>query len=290
MALKSRTRSTRLLVVTLVAVSLLTITVDYRQGDSGPLAAAGSAALAIISPLQEAVSKVTHPIGNFFSTLTHLPSIRAENERLRNRVADLEALIGVSTSSEDRVKELENLLQIQASLGSNVETTGALVIANGVSNFEWTVTINKGTDAGVKIDMPVVTGGPDATTARLIGHVVKVGPYSSIVQLIIDPDSAVAGRLQQSRQTGILTGQGSADLRMSLVDASTPVAAGEPVETAGYRIPGVASSLYPPGIVIGIVSRVLEDPAALEKFVTVRPAVDFASLDYVLVVLSSGPG
>ena len=52
MALRNRTRSTRLLVVILVSVSLLTITVDYRQGDSGPLAAVGSAALAIISPLR----------------------------------------------------------------------------------------------------------------------------------------------------------------------------------------------------------------------------------------------
>ena len=118
----------------------------------------------------------------------------------------------------------------------------------------------------------------------------KVSPDYSVVQLIIDPDSAVAGRLEQSRQTGILTGQGGADLRMGLVDASTPVGPGEQVMTAGYRIPGVASSLYPPGIVIGTVSRELNDPAALEKFVTVRPAVDFASLDYVLVVLSSGSG
>ncbi len=290
MALRNRTRRTRLLVVTLVSVSLLTITVDYRQGDSGPLASVGSAALAIIGPLQEAVSKVTHPIGNFFSTLTHLPSIRAEKERLLSQVADLQAQIAIVASNEDRVKELENLLQIQASLGKNVRTTGALVIANGVSNFEWTVSINKGSSDGLKIDMPVVVGGVDTTTARLVGHVVKVSPDYSIVQLIIDPDSAVAGRLEQSRQTGILTGQGGSDLRMGLVDASTPVTPGELVTTAGYRIPGVASSLYPPGIVIGTVSRELDNPAALEKFVTVRPAVDFASLDYVLVVLSSGSG
>ncbi len=290
MALRNRTRSTRLLVVILVSVSLLTITVDYRQGDAGPLATVGSAALAIIGPLQEAVSKVTHPIGNFFSTLTHLPSIRAENEHLRGQVADLQAQIAIVASNEDRIKELENLLQIQASLGKNVQTTGALVIANGVSNFEWTVSINKGSSDGVKVDMPVVVGGVDTTTARLVGHVVKVSPDYSIVQLMIDPDSAVAGRLEQSRQTGILTGQGGSDLRMGLVDASTPVAPGELVTTAGYRIPGVASSLYPPGIVIGTVSRELDNPAALEKFVTVRPAVDFTSLDYVLVVLSSGSG
>jgi len=58
-ALRSRARSTRLLVVALVSISLVTITVDYRQGDDGPLAALADAALVVISPLQEALSKIS---------------------------------------------------------------------------------------------------------------------------------------------------------------------------------------------------------------------------------------
>jgi cell shape-determining protein MreC len=58
--------------------------------------------------------------------------------------------------------------------------------------------------------------------------------------------------------------------------------------TAGYRIAGVSQSLYPPNVLIGTVSRVLPDDAALEKFITVRPAVDFSTLNQVLVVLSGG--
>jgi cell shape-determining protein MreC len=59
--------------------------------------------------------------------------------------------------------------------------------------------------------------------------------------------------------------------------------------TAGYRFGGLGS-LYPPNILIGIVSHVISDETALEKQVTVRPAVDFSSLSLVLVVLSGGPG
>ena len=43
MALQRRTRSTRLLVVTLITASLVTITVDYKEGSSGPLAELGRA-------------------------------------------------------------------------------------------------------------------------------------------------------------------------------------------------------------------------------------------------------
>ncbi len=284
MALPNRARSTRLLVVTLVAISLLTITVDYREGDRGPLAAVGRAALTMVSPLQEAVSKVTHPIGNFFSTLVRLPSIRAENERLRDRVAQLEEEVSTTTADQNRLHELEALVGVQESLGPQVRTIGAPVIAKSISNFEWTVTIGKGSDDGVRVNQAVIAA------AGLVGHVVRVAPNSAIVQLILDPDSAVAGRLDVSGATGLISGQGDHDLQMGLVDTSTEVHAGERVVTAGFRIEGAQQSLYPPGVLIGTVSRVLPSDASLEKFITVSPAVDFSSLDIVLVVLSDGSG
>ncbi|HZD81225.1 MAG TPA: rod shape-determining protein MreC [Actinomycetota bacterium] len=285
MALPNRARSTRLLVVALVSICLATITLDYREGDHGPLAAGGRAAITVIGPLQETVSKVTHPVGNFFSTLVRLPAIRRENELLKERVAALESQIGTAVSDERRLHELEALLDVQQSLGPNVRTVGAQVIANGASNFEWTITIDKGSSDGVRVDDPVVAAGK-----QLVGHVVRVGPDASMVQLLVDPDSAVAGRLETSGKTGLVTGQGNQDMRMGLIDTTTDVQAGEQVVTAAYRIPGVAQSLYPPGVLIGTVSRVLPDEAALEKYITVSPAVDVSSLDIVLVVLPDGGG
>jgi rod shape-determining protein MreC len=284
MALPNRARSTRLLVIALVSISLVTITVDYREGDHGPLASLSRDALAVVSPLQEAVSKITHPIGNFFSTLVRLPSIRAENEQLRSRVAELQGELSTITADENRLHELEQLFGVQESLGPNVHTLAAQVIANGVSNFEWSITIGKGSTDGVKVDQAVLA------PAGLVGHVVRVAPDSAIVQLMVDPDSSVAGRLDVSGTTGLVSGEGDQDMRMGLVDPTTEVQAGERVVTAGFRIPGVAQSLYPQGILIGTVSRVLPDEAALEKFITVSPAVDFSGLDIVLVVLSGGSG
>src|SRR5947208_1254565 len=89
MALQRRTRSTRMLVITLVTASLVTITVDYKQGSSGPLAELGRAALSVISPMQDAVSKGFRPVSHFFSALADLPSLRAKNEQLRNEILRL---------------------------------------------------------------------------------------------------------------------------------------------------------------------------------------------------------
>jgi rod shape-determining protein MreC len=283
-----RTRSPRLLIVTLVCASLVTITVDYREGDDGPLAAAGRATISAIAPMQEAVSEITHPIGSFFSTLVRLPSIRRDDAELRARIAELEAQQATYLALLDRVEQAEDLLDVRRTLGEDAETIGAEVIANGVSNLEWSIEIDKGSDAQVRLNDPVIVG--DATGARLVGHVAKVTGNASIVQLIVDPESHVAVRLPEAGVTGLLSGQGSQDMRIELIEEVVPVEATDAVVTASFSIQGVGESRYPPGILVGSVSRAVPTDAALEKFITVRPAVDFSSLDLVLVVLSDGSG
>lgn len=278
MALRSRARSTRLLVVGLVSISLATITVDYRQGDEGPLAVAGRAALGFVSPIQEAVSKVTRPIGEFFSAVAELPSLRDENQRLRDELERVRTQLALTVSDQARLERLEQVLGLTKAL--NPESVAAVVIANGLSNTEWVITIDKGTDDGIREGMPVVTPG-----GALVGSVVRSAAGSSDVQLIIDVDWRAWSRLVGSRDTGILRGMGDADLRMDLLDPGLDVTADEQVVTAGYEIQG-EKSRYPPGILIGTVSREFEDPAALEKFVTVRPAADLSSLEFVLVLLT----
>ena len=89
MAIRQRTRSARLLVVTLVAASLAIITVDYRGGDDGPLDSVGEAISSALAPMQRAVSGVVQPVSNFFSSLAELPSLTARNAELERQVQDL---------------------------------------------------------------------------------------------------------------------------------------------------------------------------------------------------------
>ena len=57
----------------------------------------------------------------------------------------------------------------------------------------------------------------------------------------------------------------------------------ESVFTLGYEVEG-QPGLYPPGLLIGTVSRAFSEPDSVETFVTIRPAVDFSTLQYVLVL------
>ena len=273
MAIGRRTRSTRGMVILLVVASLVTITVDYREGSGGPLSKLSDAVQSVIVPMQDAVSKVTHPIGAFFSALAHLGSNAARIKRDEQRIQTLVRERAQYRTALIELQKLQDLLGVKKSFA--FETTGADVIASGVSNFEWTVTIDKGSSDGIRKDMPVLSA------QGLVGKVVQVTPLGSKVLLIVDPGSSVASRLSVSQETGLVQGQGRSDLKMSLVDQSTPVAMGEGVETSSY-----SGGLFPAGIPIGTVSRVATDPATGEKDIGVRPFVDFSKLDVVLVVTS----
>ncbi len=267
--------------VSLVAASLTIITVDYRAGERGPLAAAGQATSTAIAPLQRAVSNVVQPISNFFSSLGDLPSLASRNRALERQVEELKAAQQLNAELAKRIETLEGMLGLEAILRRPI---AARVIArSGVSNFEWTITIDKGSDHGIEVDMPVVTGASDGP--RLVGKVVRVTPISSMIQLLIDRDFAVAGKLSTSQEAGMVEGRGEEDLQMDLLAPGIQISETEPeaVFTLGFEVEG-QSSLFPPDLLIGTVSRAFSEPGSVETFVTVRPAVDFSTLQYVVVI------
>jgi rod shape-determining protein MreC len=279
-AIRQRSRSARLVVVSLVAASLAIITVDYRAGKEGPLAAAGRATSSALAPMQRAVSNVVQPVSNFFSSLAKLPSLSQHNGELQRQVDDLKTAQQENQELSRRIESLEQLLGLQSVTS---HTIAARVIASGVSNFEWSITIDRGSVDGIQDDMPVVTGASDGP--RLVGRVIRVTPISSVVQLIIDRDFAVAGKLSTSQEAGLVMGRGENDLRMGHLRPGIQVSETEPesVFTLGYEVNG-QRGLYPSGILIGTVSRAFSEPDSVESSVTIRPAVDFSTLEYVLVI------
>lgn len=278
MALYSRPRNTRLLVVSLVMISLLTITIDYRGGQNGPFEVAGRGALQVVGALQGTVSKVLHPVGAFFSGLAHVGSLRSENTKLKAELEAAQRKTGLAVTLQRQVDSLEKLIGLKSAL--KLKGQAARVVGESVSNFEWSVTISVGSSAGVRLNMAVVSGD------GLVGHVVEVAPNTSKVQLIIDPDSAVAARLSSSGERGLMVGQRNNPLRLDLVDTTADVQPGEQVVTSGYTVSG-EHGLYPPEIPIGIVSHVFPRPGSLNTTIEVAPAVDFSALDFVLVITGS---
>jgi rod shape-determining protein MreC len=276
-----RARSTRLLVIGLIFTSLVTITVDFRGGEQGPLAAVGRLGSSIVAPLQEGVSALFRPVGSFFSNLFRAGSIAQENAQLRAQLDAFTSRVQYQHALEAQILALQGQLGLAEDL--ELESFGATVIGGSFQNFEWTIQIDKGSDDGVFEDMAVVTG------EGLVGQVVKVTDSASTVRLIIDHRSSVAVRLGSSRTLATLHGQGEGELRLTLTDVNAQIELDDSVVTATFRVDGVEEGTLPPDIPVGVVSQVVPDPTGFSgPQVFVRPAVDFATLEFVSLVRPAG--
>ncbi len=271
-----------MLVVGLVAASLAIITLDFREGDSGPLAAMGRAAQAFMAPLQEGVTTATRPVGDFFTGLAHLPSLARENQDLQRQLQELRARAATADATAERLAQVSDLLGLKEHLYPT--SVPGVVIANGYTNFDYSITIDVGANQGIKPGQPVVTG--TVGSPLLVGIVTSVTPISADVELIIDRDWAAAGQLSTSKVIGLVSGQGDQDLKLEDVPLGTKFPTGDQPEyvfTVSYEAAG-HQGLYPSGLLIGQVSKVYESDNALSDQVSVSPVVDFASLEFVLVL------
>lgn len=152
------------------------------------------------------------------------------------------------------------------------------VIAADLNPYQRYITINAGSQHGIKRGMPVVGGG-----FGLVGRVGLVNDTTSQVQLIDDPNSFVNVILSNSRATGVVTGGRSGGLRLQNVSQTEAVAPGDLVLTSGL------GRALPPALPVGQVEKVTSTNSQLFKEATLRPAVDLNHLEAVLVITSSIP-
>jgi rod shape-determining protein MreC len=196
---------------------------------------------------------------------------------LSEKNRELRRALRTSELARNRAAELDDLLRTAGA--GRYRVVPAQVIAIGAAqSFSWTVTIDAGRSDGIRPDMTVINGD------GLVGRVKTVGPVTATVLLIIDPTSAVGVRMEKSMEVGISSGQGKGNhgaLSLQLLDGQSSVAAGDRLVTFGSR----SALPYVPGVPVGEVSGVERSLGTLTRTATVRPFVDFSSLDLVAVVV-----
>jgi rod shape-determining protein MreC len=149
------------------------------------------------------------------------------------------------------------------------------VVSGPRSNFSHAVEIDKGSDDGIAVGMPVAAG------AGLAGRVTQVTHGSATVELLTDPDFRVGVRLATTGDLGTARGQGRDEPLAvdSAINPRTQIPAGTGVVTSG-----VDRSAFPPGIPIGTVASTREGSGGLALDLVVDPLVDVDNLSYLTVI------
>lgn len=262
-------RRVRTLFAGLMLTALVLVTLDAR----GPVEAPRGTATAALEPLGSPLARALQPVRDLDDAVRDLLATRGENRRLRAENEELRARRASEQDLLRQVEELRALVGLRDGLG--LETVAARVISVTPSNFEWTLTIDAGTDDGVRRGMAVVSGD------GLVGRVLVVTSDAARVLLVIDPNFSVAARALGGDGLGVLDGRGSEPLRFSPLDARLPAEPGDELVTATF--PG---SAIPAGIPVGLLTAREDSDSRLRASYAVSPYVDAAALDHVLVVVA----
>jgi len=258
------------LAVTLGQILLVSAQVNSKSG----VPVIESVTFGIFSEVQRGLSGGFLGIRSVWTGYIGLRHVKAENDALKRDLAAAQVVVQEQRALVDRTRGLENLLGLRQQLKLN--TVAAEIIGAAAAPDFRTLTIDKGTRDGVRADMSVIA------PAGVVGRLVVPSLRSAKVQLLIDRNAAAGAIIERTRAQGVVVGGGDDRLRMEYVSEVFDIVVGDVVVTSGI------DGIYPKGFVIGQVESI-ERSGGSYKRITIKPAVDFRSLEEVLVVLTPTP-
>jgi rod shape-determining protein MreC len=256
---------------TVAVVCLLLLTLQMR----GHIAGASDALAVVTTPVQSVLARINRTAVGLWSTYRDWKNVRAENLRLREESQELRvaALRVDETVTENR--RLRRLLALKEAMP--LATLSGEVIAREWGGWVRSLTVNRGRADRVARLTAVI--GPDG----LIGRVVDVRPSASIVQVLTDPNSTVGAHAVRTRTQGIVEGDPRGTVRFKyMARDGSGIQVGDLIVTSG------AGGLAPRGIPVGRVRAIDDRGSALFHYAQLAPAVDFARIDEVLLIVGEG--
>lgn len=195
--------------------------------------------------------------------------LKTENEELKKELTDYEII-----KNENKIlKEQLNLKEKYP----EYKTVSAEIIMQDTSSWYEALVINQGSSSGIKEGMTVIAD------KGLVGYVKEVSSNTSKVLCIIDPGNSVSSRISKTREAVIVRGElglkDNSQMKLKYVPSQVDLTVGDIIETSGL------GGIYKKGIKVGEIEEVVTEQNSLETYAIIRTAVDFDTLEYVVVVI-----
>lgn len=266
----------RLTIILIIFLLLLSLTIAsfVNQGSNSWL---GRSIERVTTFVQEPVSDTGRGITTTIRGFFQFRSLMTENRELKEENAELKREVIEQTLSQEDLAELRDLssaLNFDNPKDNYSHVTGNVIAMDG-SYWYRIFTINIGSEKGVHKNAVVVNAD------GLIGRVLEVDQDWSKVISLIDENNDVSFQVfRDLKLLGILSGDGEGGITGYMLDEDASVIEGDVLITSGME-------LYPQGIPIGKVSRVVWDEDALLRTVEIDPAVNFTNIQKVTAIIST---
>jgi rod shape-determining protein MreC len=229
----------------------------------------------LLAPVQKCVKEGVNYSSGLWDKYVALIGTHEENKRLK---AEINRLVIENSRQREVISTFERIQKmLKARDYAGGDYLAAQVIGRDPTGWFMSVIIDKGKNSGIKESMPVVNAD------GVVGQIVSVSYRYSKVLLLIDQNSAVDCIIERSRDSGIVKGISSEKCSLDYVLKTSDVRPGDIVVTSGL------DRVFPKGNHIGKVIEVMDAPGGLFKDIKIKPSVDFARLEEVLVILREDP-
>ena len=229
----------------------------------------------VITPLRTGVSHLRDQAEQLYSYMFEYEALAAENEALKEKLAQMEdeARRADAVSREnDRLRELAGLLDDH----EDYVVQEAYIIAWNSGDWSNTLTINRGSAAGIEPNMCVIT-----SNGQVIGLVQEVGPNYAIIKTVLDSSLEISATIASSGYSGMVKGnyvEGNENyLRMDYLPSSAVIRNKDQVVTSG-------SIVYPKGLILGYVVDAGFGDTGVAKFAVLEPAADIDTLEQEFII------
>jgi rod shape-determining protein MreC len=265
----------------LVLLSLVLITVYFREPAGGSLHGVQSTGATVLRPFEIGANRVAAPFRDTYGWFSGLIHAKSENARLRSQLEKLRAEKIQNVNAAQQVDELRRQLHYVGlpRFPQDYRPVDTDVISRPASEFQQEIGIAAGSSSGIRVNDPVVT--PDG----LVGKVSSVAGHTAQVTLLTDSDNAVSALDVQTQAAGLVShGEGPSTLTLDRVQKSQVLREGDTIVTQGFKV-GPLKSIYPYGIPIGTVTGATNSEVDLYWNAQVAPFVHFDSLRSVIVLV-----
>ena len=227
----------------------------------------------VLSPFRAATAAVVRQVEQFYDYLFRYDALEAENELLKQRVAELEEDARDVAQYERENEYLTALLGLQDD-HPDFTFRSAYVTSWESSNWKTACTISRGTEAGIEEGMCAVTA-----YGQVVGMVTEAGPTWATVTTILDPSKEISASIAASGYTGVVQGSYDKDgtLRMNYLSTGAVLKNNDQVVTTG-------STFYPKNLLLGYISDAGHDETGVGKFAKLTPAADLGDLEQVFLI------
>lgn len=230
---------------------------------------------AVLTPLRTGANAVAQQAEQLYDYIFSYENLESENAALKEQLSQLQEDAREQDSLIREIERLRKLLELKEA-HEDYELVDGYIIARSSLDWVSTLTINRGSAAGIAVGMCAIT-----ENGEVVGLVSEVGPNYAVIKTVLDSSIQISATIANTGYSGMVTGgyaSGVEDmLRMDYLSSAAQIRNGDQVVTAG-------STVYPRNLILGHIVDAGYNDTGIARFAVLQPAADIDSLEQIFIL------